>query len=165
MTPTSLPLGVSPFLSAAAGAVEVDVNPTLVLMQLGVVTVLMLVLKPFLFDPLLAVFERRERMVEGTQHEAHKLDDKAADIKLEVDGKLARVTTSASEERDRMRSQATTRDAEVLAKTRTEVAQILEQGRRNLALEEAALDATLRAETGELARSVASRVLGREVAL
>ena len=81
----SLPLGAVPLLSAAAGAVEVDVNPTLVLMQLGVVTVLMLVLKPFLFDPLLAVFERRERMVEGTQHEARDLDDKAADIKLQVD--------------------------------------------------------------------------------
>lgn len=164
MTPTSLPLGAAPFLSAAAGAVEVDVNPSLVLMQLGVVTVLMLVLKPFLFDPLLAVFERRERMVEGTQHEARKLDDEAADIKLEVDGQLNRVTTAASEERDRARAKAATRDSEVQAKTRNEVAQILDQGRRELALEEAALDATLRASQDELVRDVTSRVLGREVA-
>lgn len=163
MTPTSLPLG-APLLSAAAGAVEVDVNPTLVLMQLGVVTVLMLVLKPFLFDPLLAVFERRERMVEGTQHEARKLDDEAADIKLEVDGQLSRVTAAATEERDRVRVQAATRDAEVLSKTRAEVTQILDQGRRELALQEAALDASLRAGQGELASDVVTRVLGREVA-
>ncbi len=160
----SLPLGAVPLLSAAAGAVEVDINPTLVLMQLAVVTVLMLVLKPFLFDPLLAVFERRESLVEGTQHKARSLDDQAADIKLKVDEQLTRVTTGAAEERDKARAQAAARDAEVLAKTRAEVAKILDQGRRQLATDEATLDASLRASTDELARDVASRVLGREVA-
>lgn len=163
MTLPSLSLGTAPLLNAAAGAVEVDINPTLVLMQLGLVTVLMLVLKPVLFDPLLAVFEKREGMVEGTLKQARDLDDKAADIKLQVDARLGEVIKVASEERDKLRNEAARRDAEALAKTRAEMASILEQGRRELSFEAAALEASLRGEVSALSREVASRVLGREV--
>lgn len=163
MTLPSLSLGTAPLLNAAAGAVEVDINPTLVLMQLGLVAVLMLVLKPMLFDPLLSVFEKRERMVEGTLKEARELDDKAADLKLKVDAELDKVIKVATEERDKARSEAARRDAEALARTRQETAAIIEKGRRDLALEAAALEATLRGEVNTLSRDVASRVLGREV--
>ncbi len=163
MTLPSLPLGAAPLLNAAAGAVEVDINPTLVLMQLGLVTVLMLILKPFLFDPLLSVFEKREHMVEGTLHTARELDDKAADLKLQVDAELEKVTRVAFEERDKLRNEASKRDAEALAKSRAEATTILEKGRRDLSLEAAALEASLRGEMGDLSRDVASRVLGREV--
>jgi F-type H+-transporting ATPase subunit b len=163
MTLPSLSLGTAPLLNAAAGAVEVDINPTLVLMQLGLVTVLMLVLKPVLFDPLLAVFEKREGMVEGTLKQARDLDDKAADIKLQVDARLGEVIKVASEERDKLRNEAARRDAEALAKTRAEMASILEKGRRELSFEAAALEASLRGEVSALSREVASRVLGREV--
>lgn len=163
MTLPSLPFGLAPMMSAAAGAVEVDVNPTLVLIQLGLVAALMLVLKPLLFDPLMSVFEKRERMVEGTQKEAIALDDKAADIKLKVDGELEKVTRVATDERDKLRSEAARRDAEALAKTRTEVAAILDKGRRDLTLEAAALEASLRGSVSDLSHDVATRVLGREV--
>lgn len=163
MTLPSLSLGTAPLLNAAAGAVEVDINPTLVLMQLGLVTVLMLVLKPVLFDPLLAVFEKREGMVEGTLKQARDLDDKAADIKLQVDARLGEVIKVASEERDKLRNEAARRDAEALAKTRAEMASILEKGRRELSFEAAALEASLRGEVSALSREVASRVLGREI--
>lgn len=164
MTLPSLTLGAAPLLSAAAGAVEVDINPTLVLMQLGLVTVLMLVLKPFLFDPLLSVFEKREHMVEGTVHEAQALDDQAADLKLQVDAKLGEVTRTAAEERDKLRAEGARREAEEMAKTRAEVATIIDQGRRDLSLEAASLEASLQGELNDLSRDVASRVLGREVA-
>lgn len=163
MTLPSLSLGTAPLLNAAAGAVEVDINPTLVLMQLGVVAVLMLILKPMLFDPLLAVFEKRERMVEGTLKEARDLDDKAADLKLKVDAELDKVIKVAAEERDKTRGEAARRDADALSKTRTEVGTILDKGRRELSLEAAALEASLRGEVNVLSRDVASRVLGREV--
>lgn len=163
MTLPSLSIGTAPLLSAASGAVEVDINPTLVLMQLGLVTVLMLVLKPMLFDPLLAVFEKREGMVEGTLKEARELDDKAATLKLKVDAELDKVTKVVTEERDKLRSEAARRDAEALAKTRAEVAEILEKGRRELSFEAAALETSLRGEVSALSRDVASRVLGREV--
>jgi F-type H+-transporting ATPase subunit b len=163
MTLPSLSLGTAPLLNAAAGAVEVDINPTLVLMQLGLVTVLMLVLKPVLFDPLLAVFEKREGMVEGTLKQARDLDDKAADIKLQVDARLGEVIKVASEERDKLRNEAARRDAEALAKTRAEMASILDKGRRELSFEAAALEASLRGEVSALSREVASRVLGREI--
>jgi F-type H+-transporting ATPase subunit b len=123
----------------------------------------MLVLKPVLFDPLLAVFEKREGMVEGTLKQARDLDDKAADIKLQVDARLGEVIKVASEERDKLRNEAARRDAEALAKTRAEMASILEKGRRELSFEAAALEASLRGEVSALSREVASRVLGREV--
>jgi F-type H+-transporting ATPase subunit b len=163
MTLPSLSLGTAPLLNAAGGAVEVDINPTLVLMQLGLVAVLMLILKPMLFDPLLSVFEKRERMVEGTLKEARELDDKAADLKLKVDAELDKVIKVAAEERDKARSEAARRDAEALARTRAETAAILDTGRRELAAEAMTLETALRNEVNTLSRDVASRVLGREV--
>lgn len=163
MTLPSFSLGTAPLLNAAAGAVEIDINPTLVLMQLGVVAVLMLILKPMLFDPMLSVFEKRERMVDGTIKQARSLDDKAADLKLKVDAELGKVIKVAAEERDKVRGEATRRDAEALAKTRAEVATILEKGRQELSNEASSLKSSLQSEVGMLSREVASHVLGREV--
>ena len=73
-------VGASLRLSSAAGGVEVDVNFTLVLMQLGVVTVLMLVLKPVLFEPLLALFAARESRIEGARPPARNWHHPAAEI-------------------------------------------------------------------------------------
>lgn len=161
---SSLVLGSAPLLNAAGSAVEVDINPSLVLMQLGVVTVLMFVLKPLLFDPLLKLFEARENLVEGTLRKARELDEKAANLKLKVDGKINDAKKVAAEERDKVKAEAQRQDAAELARTRAEVASILDEGRRNLALESAALDAALRGDVTATSRDVASRVLGREVA-
>jgi F-type H+-transporting ATPase subunit b len=150
-------------LSAAAGGVEVDVNFTLVLMQLGVVTVLMLVLKPVLFEPLLALFEEREKRIDGAKLDARKMDDQAAEMLRKYESEIEKVTRLAGEERDKVRAEAQRLEAQVLAEAREATAKLLEQGRKEIAAERAAAVATLSENEVALTRQIAGTVLGREL--
>lgn len=147
----------------AGGAVEVDINPTLVLVQFAIITVLLLVLKPMLFDPLLALFEAREKRIDGARAEARKMDDKAADILRKYDGEIQKMHRTASESRDALRGEAQKLEAAELSAAKEEAATILEAGRKKVAAESAELGAKLEITERELARDIATRVLGREV--
>ena len=65
------------------GGVTVDLDLTLVV-QLGFFLVLLFVLKPTLFDPMMRLFEEREKRIEGTRHEATKEDERSAKALAEV---------------------------------------------------------------------------------
>ena len=150
-------------LLSAGGAVEVDINPTLVLVQFGIITVLLLVLKPLLFDPLLALFEAREKRIEGARAEARKMDDQAADILRKYEGEIHKVHRVAGEERDRLRGEAQKLEAHEMSEAKEEAATIVETGRKRLANESLELEAKLKVSETDLARDIASRVLGREI--
>jgi F-type H+-transporting ATPase subunit b len=150
-------------LLSAAGGVEVDINPYLVLLQLALVTGLMLVLKPILFDPLLSLFEERERRVEGARQAAHGMDDKAADILRRLESERDRVHREAAAERDKRRAEAQRIEAQEMAEAKREVGEVLDKGRARLQAEATTLGAELGEQTGGIARDIAGRVLGREV--
>lgn len=153
----------SKLLAGAAGGVEVDVNFTLVLMQLAVVTVLMLVLKPVLFEPLLALFEEREKRIEGARLEARKMDDQAAEMLRKYEGEIEKVTRLAGEERDKVRAEAQKLEAQVLAEARETSSQLLARGREEIAKERAAAVRQLSEGEAALVRDIASTALGREL--
>ena len=62
--------------AGAPQAINVDVDWTF-LVQLGLIVALMLVLKPLLFDPMLKLFEEREKRIEGAKVQARHIDDKS----------------------------------------------------------------------------------------
>lgn len=160
---SALPFAGMSLLSSAAGGVEVDVNFTLVLMQLGVVTVLMLVLKPVLFEPLLALFEEREKRIEGARLEARKMDDQAAGMLRKYETEIDKVTRLASDERDKVRAEAQKLEAKVLAEAREATARLLEEGRKTIAQERADAVRELGRDEARLGREIAATVLGREL--
>ena len=57
--------------SAAGGGVNLDFDATL-FVQVGFIIVLWLVLKPVLFDPMLKLFEEREKRIEGAIKKARR---------------------------------------------------------------------------------------------
>src|SRR6476469_9830901 len=85
--PMSL-LGVSVFAANSEAAVNVDVDATL-FVQLLMFVVLLLVLKPLLFDPMMKLFEEREKRIEGTRHKASKEDERSAKALAEYEKVLA----------------------------------------------------------------------------
>ena len=156
-------LGHARLFNAAGGAVEVDINPKLVLVQFAIITVLLLVLKPMLFDPLLALFEAREKRIEGARAEARKMDDRAADILRKYDGEIQKVHRAAADERDRLRAEAQKLEAAEMTEAKTETTAIVESGRKKLAAHASEMETTLKVAELDLTRDIAARVLGREV--
>ena len=144
------------------GGVTVDLDLTL-FVQLGFFLVLLFVLKPTLFDPMMRLFEEREKRIEGTRHEATKEDERSAKALAKYEAICAKGREAGAVDRDALRAAGTKREQEILAQVRAEVAATLEQGRAAIALETTAARQELEGEVRVLGRDTASRALGREV--
>jgi len=146
----------------ASSDVNVDFDATL-LVQLVIFTAFILVLRPLIFDPLLRVFEERERRTEGAKQEARDMDERAGELMSRYESELERVRREASRERDRLRAETAKLEARIMAEAREETAKILEDGKAKVALEVTSLRKELESARPGLAREIASKMLGREV--
>lgn len=147
---------------AAQGAVDVDFDLT-VLGQMALFLVLLAVLKPTLFDPMLKLFEEREKRIDGAKLQARKTDDESAGALAKYEAAMQKAREAANAERDMLRSEALKTENEVLSRARENTAHVLEEGRKQTEAEVLRIRAALKAHSQELAGDIASRVLGREV--
>jgi F-type H+-transporting ATPase subunit b len=156
-------LGVSTSVFSSEGPVTVDFDLTVVV-QLGLFLVLLVILKPALFDPMMRLFEEREKRIEGTRNEARKENERSAKAKSKAMAIVAKGREAGSAERDALRAEGQKREAELMNLVRAESAATLERGRADIGNEAKAAREQLRTDARALGRDMASRVLGREVA-
>lgn len=164
---------MSPFVESAAPAADVPFRPLIasvtvdldksVLIQMVIFAVLVLVLKPLLFDPMLRVFALREEKTEGARAEARGMQERAAEILSNYEKELAKVRAVAAEERDRVRSETAKLEATIFEEARQASAKIVEDGRAQIRSEIESIRSELRQQSGALAADIAGRVLGRSV--
>lgn len=147
---------------AEGGAVNVDLDASLVV-QIGLFILLLVILKPLLFDPLLKLFEEREKRIEGTRREASKEDERSAKALAKYEGILAKAREAGGLERDQIRAEGTKKEAEILARVRAQAATTIDEGRKAIATDAKTARDALAAESATLGQTIASRVLGREV--
>ena len=139
-----------------------DFDLTFVL-QMVVFATLIVVLKPLLFEPVLRVFEERERRTEGARDAARSMQEQAGELLTRYEKELAKVREVARQERDRMRTETAKVEAEVMAQARETVNRILEEGRARIQRERHQIEFALGRESERLARNVAEAVLGRSL--
>ena len=144
------------------GGVNVDLDASL-LVQIALFVVLLLILKPLLFEPMLKLFEEREKRIEGTRRQASKEDERSAKALAKYEAILAKAREAGSAERDALRAEGARKEAETMARVRESVAATIEQGRASLANEARTARTDLATEANLLGKTIASRVLGREV--
>jgi F-type H+-transporting ATPase subunit b len=150
-----------PPLLALAGGVSLDFDNSLVF-QIAIFILLMFLLEPLLFRPVLRVFALREERTEGAKAQARELDERAGEIYQRYERELERVNRAAAEERDRVRAETAKLEAEILREARAASASIVEDGRRQIAAEVARVRFELGRESERLSQDIMQRVLGRE---
>jgi F-type H+-transporting ATPase subunit b len=153
----------APHLLFAEGGISVDFDLTF-LAQFVLFAAFISLLKPLLFDPLLRVFEERERRTEGAKKEAREMDERAGELLQRYEAELDKVRREAGLERERLRAETAKLEAQIMAEARAETARILEAGKARIGGEVAELRRELDRMKPELAAQIASRVLSREVA-
>ena len=146
----------------ASGDINVDFDLSF-LAQCVLFTFFVVLLKPLLFDPLMKVFEEREKRTEGAKAEARDMDKQAADLLTQYEAEIEKLRREAGREREELRAETAKLEAKIMAEARAESAKILDAGKAKIAVEMAALRSELAAQTPVLAAQIASRVLGREV--
>ena len=146
----------------ASADVVVDFDPTF-LAQFLLFTTFIVVLKPLLFDPLMRVFEERERRTDGARKEARVMDEEAGELVSKYEVELENIRRLAGVERERLRAETAKLEAQIMSEARAETAQILDAGKARIAIEIDALRKEVALATPALAAQIASKVLGREV--
>ena len=131
--------------------------------QMVVFSVLIVLLKPLLYDPILRLFEEREKRTDGAKADARSMQEKAGELLRKYEHELEKVHRVAAEERDRVRGETARLEAEQMNEARALAAKIIDEGRERIEEEIHSIKFELGRDSERLARDIAGRVLGREV--
>jgi len=155
MTPlTLLTAGHAPPLAHIANTVFV---------QLGLFLLLLIVLTRFVFKPYLRLRAERGQRIEGAKEEAQKLAEDADSKLARYEDQILKTRKEAATTRLELRKEGETAAAGKLAEARGATDQKLEVARQKLSKSADAAQLALRARADVIARSVAQKLLGREV--
>ncbi|GAB4212591.1 MAG: hypothetical protein OHK0013_35560 [Sandaracinaceae bacterium] len=142
-----------------SGAI-IDLDGTFFL-QLAIFFALFGVLYAFLFKPLLAVFDEREKAIDGAKHAARDLERSADEKFQKFEAEMKKVKVEANAERDRIHQDGLALERELLAKSRAEVEKMLKEAELDLAREAAEVRNDMKTTVPALASDIASKLLGR----
>ncbi len=148
--------------AAGGGGVDVDFDATTLIMS-ALFIFLWIVLKPLLFDPMLRLFEERERRIDGAKLLARKIDEKSVTALTRYEGEMSKARSSANVERDKLRAEGLKREAEIMARVRASTTATVEAGRKEMQEAAATARKGLGGDIQAIAADFASRALGREV--
>jgi F-type H+-transporting ATPase subunit b len=153
----------TPIVSLAGGHPLIDVDAT-VIVQFVLFLVLFAIANRLLFQPYLQLRERRREGIEGARAEAERMTAQA-DAKLaDYEKSFAQARERANEEGRKIRGEASAYEREVLDKARAAAQGAIDQAQTAMRAQTEAARAELMPQADALARSIASRLLGREVA-
>src|SRR5260370_31714310 len=114
---------------AAPHSFSLDFDPPL-LVQVVLFVALTLVLKPLLFDPMLKLFEEREKLIDGSKLQARRIDERSATALATYEAEMAKARAIGNAQRERVHADALKREQEILSAAPAQTALVMEEGRR-----------------------------------
>jgi F-type H+-transporting ATPase subunit b len=150
-------------VTVASGDAIIDIDWTAVV-QLGLFLILFVVANALLFQPYLRLRERRRQGIQGAREEATRMTAEADARLVDYETKLAAARTRAGDEQRKVRSDAAAYERETTDAARKTATKALEEANAKVQADTEAARAQLLPQANALAKSMASRLLGREVA-
>ena len=145
-----------------SSAVTVDLDPTFIA-HFILFTAFVVLMKDLIFDPLLKVFEERERRTHGAIDAARRMDEQTIALKQELDGKLEGIRREAAVDREQVRERVKQLETELMNEARDVMTRELDAGMAAINIEVEDIRKDLETHRAPLAAEIASKVLGREV--
>jgi len=158
-----MPANFTTLMLSASGGVTLDFDYTVVF-QMGIFVLLMFLLEPLLFRPVLRIFALREQRTEGVKAQARALEERAGELLKRYETELERVHRAAATEREKLRQETTALEAKILHEARESSERLLDDGRRRIESEVNRIRFDLGRESEQISRSIAAKALGGEVA-
>jgi F-type H+-transporting ATPase subunit b len=154
-------------LSAILGALLsggsiIDLDGT-VFVQLAMFFIAFFVLRALVFKPMVALLDAREEAIDGAKDQAKHLELEVKEKQASFEAELRKVRGASGEERDRLRAEGQDLERKLLEKVRVETLNLVNSAKTRLEGEAQVARQQLTASRSELARDIASKVLGREV--
>lgn len=145
--------------TVAGSVIDLDAS---VFLQLGLFLLLFLILRPLLFNRLVALFAAREKSIDGAQAEARSMEEESKKKTVAYEDAMKKVRGEAGVERDQLRAEAGKAAAAIVAKARAQATSHLEEGKRAIHAEADQLKADLATRAREMGLDLSRRLLGRD---
>jgi F-type H+-transporting ATPase subunit b len=149
--------------TVASGDAIIDIDYT-ALVQLGLFLVLLIVGNAFLFQPYLRLRARRREGIQGAREQATKMTAEADARLADYESKLGAARTRAGEEQRKVRADAAAYERDTTDAARKASMKALEEAQAKVQADTEAARAQLLPQANALAKTMAARILGREVA-
>lgn len=140
----------------------IDLDQT-IFVQLGIFLLLAIVLWRLLWRPYLRIRGERVTRVEGYRQDAAKMEANAAQRLAEAESALGAARRMGTAERATARAEAQAREQAILAQATADAQKTLADARARLDTSLEVERVKLQAQTRDVARAAAQRILGREV--
>jgi F-type H+-transporting ATPase subunit b len=150
-------------LALASERPLISFDGTLVL-NIALWLLLFVVLRPLLWEPMIKLLGAREGGVGGSREQASETAARASDLRAKYESALKTARSQAAADREALRAGAMREEAEILSSARASVTERVEAQRAQLATQRKQLRAELDGLVPQIAKDIASRALGREVA-
>lgn len=153
----------TPIVSLASGHPLIDIDLTAVV-QFALFLLTMYVSNKLLFQPYLQLRERRKAGIDGARAEAERMTSEADTKLADYEKKLAVARERAGEEGRKIRLAAAEYEKKVTDEARKTAQDAVESAQKKMREETEAARAQLLPQAEALARTISSKLLGREVA-
>lgn len=141
----------------------IDIDWT-VLVQFGLFLVLYFFANKLLFQPYLALRERRKAGIEGARAQAEQMSASAEAKLADYEKKLSGARNRANDEGRKVRLEGLAHEKDVTDRARAEAQRTIDEATSKMRRDTDAARAQLLPQAEALARQIASKLLGREVA-
>ena len=139
------------------------VNPWTALFTLANTVALFLVMKKFLFKPVMKIIEERQQEIDGMYKDAGEAKEQAQALQAEYQEKLS----AAQETSERLVKEAVARgqhrEEEIIRQANQEASAILEKASADIALEKKKAINDAKDEISDIALAIAGKVVDREL--
>lgn len=153
----------TPLSVIASGHPLIDIDLTAVV-QFVLFLVMAVITNKLLFQPYLALRERRKAGIDGARGEAERMTAEADARLAEYEKQLAVARDRANEEGRKVRLEAAAHEREVTDKARAAAQKAIDEAQAAMRQETEAARMQLMPQADVFARAIASKLLGREVA-
>ena len=148
------------FAPGILGSHEMEINAT-ILLQLALFLVLMVMLSQFLFQPLLRLFDARERRIDGAQEEAKQYRENADQKAAIIEERVHHARQEARETLNDFKARAKGREDEIIGAARELSQTRLSEAREVLEKQVEQAKSKLNNDAMSLAEDMAAKALGR----
>lgn len=122
-----------------------------------------LLLRKFLFKPVLGMMERREQMIKDDFDKAKKASEEAEQIKAEYESKLSEAQAEAVKITTTAKQRADKESAEIVEDAKAEAAHIIADAQKTIERDREAAMSAAKEQIAGLAVMAASRVLEKNI--
>lgn len=141
----------------------IEVNQSLIIQIVNFIIFLVIV-NYLIFKPVVRVLDERRQRIDGTMEQAQQMEAEIQRRLEEYEARIQEAKGQAADEKERLRRDGESISKEIVEKARTELARDIPIIRKQIVSEMERVRRELDKRAHDMARDIACRVLGREIA-